>query len=123
MLHNGVWNKMMVFRHEITVFPHDFRVKPVIALGNMTRSYFVKEQHKERSSSGKSPIGRQASNRHIPSASALSLINFITKERRPHKLHYFVVNSSNEFSICSICGVRKVRKIIGWDTKDMGVMN
>ena len=113
----------MTSRHEITVFPHNFRVKPVIALGNMTRSYFVKEQHKERSSSGKSPIGRQASNRHIPSASALSLINFITKERRPHKLHYFVVNSSNEFSICSICRVRKVRKIIGWNTKDMGVMN
>ena len=113
----------IISRHEITVFPHDFRVKPVIALGNMTRSYFVKEQHKERSSSGKSPIGRQAFNGHIPSASALSLINFITKERRPHKLHYFVVHCSNKFSTCSICGFRKVRKIIGWDTKDRGDMN
>ena len=65
----------MTSRHKITVFTHNFRVKPVIALGNMTRSYFVKEQHKERSSSGKSPIGRQAFNGHIPSASALSLIN------------------------------------------------
>ena len=113
----------MTSSHEITVFPNNFRVKPVIALGNMMRYHFVKEQHKERSSSGKSPIGRQAVNGHIPAASALSLINFITKERSPHKLHYFVVNSSNEFSICSICGVMKVRKIIGWDTKDRGVMN
>ena len=84
----------------------------------------MNKQHKERkSSSGKSPIGRQAFNGHIPSASALSLIRFITKERRPHKLHYFVVNSSNKFSTCSVCGIRKVRKIIGWDTKDRGDIN
>ena len=66
-----------ISRHEITVFPHDFRVKPVIALGNMTRSYFVKEQHKERKSSSgiPSPIGRRAFNGHIPSAEfAVSVI-------------------------------------------------
>ena len=77
----------------LVFFSHNFRVKPVIALGNMTRSYFVKEQHKERSSSGKSPIGRQASNRHIPSASALSLINFIIKKKEPGK--YVKRNTQN----------------------------
>ena len=116
----------MTSRHEITVFSHNFRVKPVIGLCNMLAYYFVKQQHNERkrkSSSGKSLTGRGAFNGHIPSESAPSLIRFITKERRPHKLHYFVVDSSNKFSTCSICGFRKVRKIIGWDTKDRGDMN
>ena len=35
-------------------------------------------------------------------------------KNKPHKLHYFVVDKSNEFSVCSICGEKKVRKIIGW---------
>ena len=86
----------------------------------------MKQKHSERkrkSSSGTSPIGSQALNGYVPSASATSLISFITKERRPHKLHYFVVDKSNTFSTCSICGFRKVRKIIGWDTKDRGDMN
>ena len=116
----------MTSRHEITVLTHNFRVKPVIGLSNMLTYYFVKQQHKERkrkSSSGKSPFGNTALNGRSPSASALSLINFDTKERRPHKLHYFVVHCSNKFSTCSICGFRKVRKIIGWDTKDRGDMN
>ena len=115
---------MTSFRHEITVLTHNFQVKPVIGLSNMLMYYSVKKQHKERkSSSGISPIGRQTLNGYIPSASATSLIRFITKERRPHKLHYFVVHSSNTFSTCSICGFRKVRKIIGWDTRDRGDMN
>jgi len=59
----------------------------------MTRYHFVKEQHKERSSSGKSPIGRQAFNGHIPSASALSLINFIIKKKEPGK--YVKRNTQN----------------------------
>ena len=116
----------MTFRHEITVFSHNFRVKPVIGLCNMQTYSFMKQKHSERkrkSSSGTSPIGSQALNGYVPSASATSLIRFITKERRPHKLHYFVVDSSNKFSTCSICGFRKVRKIIGWDTKDRGDMN
>ena len=85
----------------------------------------MNKQHKERKSSSgiPSPLGRQAFNGHIPSATALSLITFITKKRRPHKLHYFVVHCSNIFSTCSICGFRKVRKIIGWDTKDRGDIN
>ena len=117
---------MTSFTHEITVLTHNFRVKPVIGLCNMQTYYFVKQKHSERkrkSSSGTSPIGSQALNGYVPSASATSLIRFITKERRPHKLHYFVVDSSNTFSTCSICGFRKVRKIIGWDTKDRGDIN
>ena len=35
-------------------------------------------------------------------------------KKKPHKLHYFVVDKSNEFSECSICGIKQVRKIIGW---------
>jgi len=35
-----------------------------------------------------------------------------------HRKHYFVVDKSNTFSVCSICGLKKERKIIGWDTKD-----
>ena len=116
----------MTSRHEITVFPRNYRVKPVIGLCNMQTYSFMKQKHSERkrkSSSGTSPIGSQALNGYVPSASATSLIRFITKERRPHKLHYFVVHSSNTFSTCSICGFRKVRKIIGWDTRDRGDMN
>ena len=30
----------MMFSHEIIVFTHDFRVKPVIALANITRYHF-----------------------------------------------------------------------------------
>ena len=114
--------------HKITTLTHNFRGKPGTTLAIIPAQNSMVQHHEERkrkgkSSSGKSPIGRQASNRHIPSASALSLINFITKERRPHKLHYFVVHCSNKFSTCSICGFRKVRKIIGWDTKDRGDIN
>ena len=36
----------------------------------------------------------------------------------PHKQHYYVVDKSNKFSICSHCGLRIERKIIGWDTRD-----
>ena len=64
------------FYAQITVLTHNFQVKPVIGLSNMLMYYSVKKQYNERkSSSGKSPIGRQAFNGHIPSASALSLIN------------------------------------------------
>ena len=116
--------KKDISRHEITVLARNYRVKPVIGLCNMPTYYFVKQKHNERKScSGTSPIGSQALNGYVPSASATSLIRFITKERRPHKLHYFVVDKSNTFSTCSICGFRKVRKIIGWDTKDRGDMN
>jgi len=37
---------------------------------------------------------------------------------RDHKAHHFVVDSSNEFSVCGICGLKRPRKIIGWDTKE-----
>ena len=30
----------MIYSHEIIVFTHDFRVKPVIALANITRYHF-----------------------------------------------------------------------------------
>ena len=72
---------MTSFRHEITVLAHNFRVKPVIGLCNMQVYYFVKQKHNERkrkSSSGKSPIGSQALNGYIPSASATSLITFFS---------------------------------------------
>lgn len=39
------------------------------------------------------------------------------KKSSQHTKHYFVVDKSNIFSICSICGLRKERKIIGWDTR------
>ena len=35
----------------------------------------------------------------------------------PHTAHHFVVDKSNIFSICSVCGSRIERKIIGWDTR------
>jgi len=35
-------------------------------------------------------------------------------KKKPHTFHHFVVDKSNEFSECSICGEKKVRKIIGW---------
>ena len=114
--------------HKITTLPHNFRGKPGTTLAIMPVQYSMEQHHKERkrkrkSSSGKSPFGNTALNGRSPSASTLSLINFVTKERRPHKLHYFVVHCSNKFSTCSICGFTKVRKIIGWDTKDRGDMN
>ena len=71
----------MTSRHEITVFPHNFRVKPVIGLCNMQTYSFMKQKHNERkrkSSSGTSPIGSQALNGYIPSASATSLISFFS---------------------------------------------
>ena len=115
---------LITFSHKIIFFPQNFRGNPGTTLASIPAHGIVKKQHKEKkSSSGKSPIGRQAFNGHIPSATTLSLITFITKKHRPHKLHYFVVHCSNKFSTCSICGFRKVRKIIGWDTKDRGDMN
>ena len=115
---------LITFSHKITFFPQNFRGNPGTTLASIRAHGIVKKQHKEKkSSSGKSPIGRQAFNGHIPSATTLSLITFITKKHRPHKLHYFVVHCSNKFSTCSICGFRKVRKIIGWDTKDRGDIN
>ena len=114
---------MTDFRHKNTLFPHNFRGNPGTTLASIPAHNIMNSSRIQESSSGKSPIGRQAFNGHIPSATALSLITFITKKRRPHKLHYFVVHRSNKFSTCSICGFRKVRKIIGWDTKDRGDMN
>ena len=116
------------FYAQITSLAHKFRGNPGTSLAIMPVQDSMEQYHKERkrkrkSSSGKSPFGNTALNGRSPSASTLSLINFVTKERRPHKLHYFVVHCSNKFSTCSICGFRKVRKIIGWDTKDRGDMN
>ena len=106
---------LITFSHKIIFFPQNFRGNPGTTLASIRAHGIVKKQHKEKkSSSGKSPIGRQAFNGHIPSATTLSLITFITKKHRPHKLHYFVVHCSNKFSTCSI---------IGWDTKDRGDMN
>ena len=114
--------------HKITSLTHNFRGKPGTTLAIIPAQYSMVQHHEERkrkgkSSSGKSPFGNTALNGRSPSASAPSLINFINKKRRPHKLHYFVVHCSNKFSTCSICGFRKVRKIIGWDTKDRGDIN
>jgi hypothetical protein len=36
----------------------------------------------------------------------------------PHVAHHFVVGKSNTFSICSVCGLKIERKIIGWDTRE-----
>ena len=40
------------------------------------------------------------------------------KKDNPHRLHYFVVDKSNTFTTCSICGLERKRKIIGWETKE-----
>ena len=40
------------------------------------------------------------------------------KKDTKHKTHYFVVDSSNTFSVCSVCGLEKKRKIIIWNTKE-----
>lgn len=40
-----------------------------------------------------------------------------THKDKEHKAHHFVVDASNEFSVCGICGLRRPRKIIGWDTR------
>ena len=72
----------MTSRHEITVLARNYRVKPVIGLCNMLRYSFMKQKHSERkrkSSSGTSPIGSQALNGYVPSASATSLISFLTQ--------------------------------------------
>ena len=47
-------------------------------------------------------------------------MEFINRMKEDHKSHYFVVDKSNLFSTCSICGLKQVRKIIGWETKDRG---
>ena len=82
----------MIFRHKNTHSPHNFRGKPGTTLAIIPAQYSMVQHHEERkrkgkSSSGKSPFGNTALNGRSPSASAPSLINFVTKERRPHKLH------------------------------------
>ena len=117
---------MTVFRHKNTTLTHNFRGKPGTTLAIMPVQYSMEQHHKERkrkSSSGESPNRSAALNGRSSTASALSLINFIHIKRRPHKLHYFVVHSNNKISTCSICGFSKVRKIVGWDTKDRGDIN
>ena len=67
------------FYAQITVLARNYRVKPVIGLSNMLTYSFMKQKHSERkrkSSSGISPIGSQALNGYVPSASATSLISF-----------------------------------------------
>ena len=46
-----------------------------------------------------------------------------TNKDREHKAHHFVVDASNEFSVCGICGLKMPRKIIGWDMKSMKHMH
>ena len=41
-------------------------------------------------------------------------------KQRQHKSHYFVVDKTNSFTTCSICGLVRERKIIGWHTKGEG---
>ena len=41
-------------------------------------------------------------------------------KQRPHRSHYFVVDRTNSFTTCSICGLVRERKIIGWHTKGEG---
>ena len=69
----------MIFRHKNTHSPHNFRGKPGTTLAIIPVQYSMQSYHKERkrkSSSGKSLTGRGACDGHIPSESALSLINF-----------------------------------------------
>ena len=40
------------------------------------------------------------------------------KKDTKHKTHYFVVDTNNTFSVCSVCGLEKKRKIIIWNTKE-----
>lgn len=40
------------------------------------------------------------------------------KKGTDHKAHYFVVDKSNTFSICSHCGLVRKRKTIGWETRE-----
>ena len=68
------------FYAQIIVLARNYRVKPVIGLSNMLTYSFMKQKHNERkSSSGTSPIGSQALNGYVPSASATSLISFLTQ--------------------------------------------
>ena len=46
------------------------------------------------------------------------LIMKFKKKDSDHTSHHFVVDKSNTFSVCSICGLVIERKIIGWDTKE-----
>jgi len=39
-------------------------------------------------------------------------------KQQPHRLHYFVVDRTNSFTTCSICGLVRERKVIGWQTKE-----
>ena len=67
------------FYAQITSLPHNFRGKPGTTLAIIPVQYSMQSYHKERkrkSSSGKSLTGRGACDGHIPSESALSLINF-----------------------------------------------
>jgi len=36
----------------------------------------------------------------------------------PHTNHHYIVDKSLEYSICSICGDKKLRKTVGWDTRE-----
>jgi hypothetical protein len=42
----------------------------------------------------------------------------LKKKDNPHRLHYFVVDRSNMFSICSHCGLMRNRKKVGWETRE-----
>jgi hypothetical protein len=39
-------------------------------------------------------------------------------KQRQHRSHYFVVDRTNSFTTCSICGLVRERKTIGWDSKE-----
>ena len=54
---------------------------------------------------------------YVPGGDLMLIMKFKKKDS-DHTSHHFVVDKSNTFSVCSICGVRQERKIIGWDTKD-----
>ena len=40
------------------------------------------------------------------------------KKDSEHRSHYFVVDKSNMFSVCSHCGLMRTRKKIGWETRE-----
>ena len=118
----------MIPRHKNTLFHQNFPFKAVITLDEMkTHSLDMKQQYQKQKGKSSPNIlcltGREVHNGHIQfERSVLSMIKFSTMKRK-HKLHYFVVDKSNKFSTCSICGTKKIRKIIGWGTKDRGDIN
>ena len=120
---------MMIPRHKNTRFHQKFPVKTVTTSTYMKTCNFDMKKQYQKCKGKSSPnipclTGREAV---IGISRSKGLFrgwfDLIIMKRKQHRLHYFVVDVSNKFSTCSICGTKKIRKIIGWDTKDRGDMN